>query len=170
MAFCSWITSGRRVSQAATPPGPVTKPPKPTTSRGRRRRMTPQRLPDASAASLNGAASKVSDALAAQPAHRRATRSAMFSAGTTRASRPRRVPSHTTSCDAARSSARQRQRRKHVTAGAAGHDEDRARALRSCALPRARRVVLGRDARWPCRACSAWPRDTRAAASRPRPA
>src|SRR5439155_20970 len=35
MAFCSWIRSGRRVSQAASPPGPVTKPPRPTTTTGR---------------------------------------------------------------------------------------------------------------------------------------
>ena len=40
MAFCSWITSGRRSSHAATPPGPETKPPAPSTTRGRWRRTT----------------------------------------------------------------------------------------------------------------------------------
>ena len=66
--------SGRRVSHAATPPGPVTKPPKPTTSCGRRRRMTPQRLPDGMR-QLERRGEQRRRALAAQAAHRRATRS-----------------------------------------------------------------------------------------------
>ena len=70
MAFCSWITSGRRVSHAATPPGPVTKPPRPTTTRGRCRHITRSACISASAR-RNGAASSVSDALAAQAADRK---------------------------------------------------------------------------------------------------
>ena len=39
--FCSWISNGRRSSQATTPPGPEAKPPMPSTACGRRRsRMT----------------------------------------------------------------------------------------------------------------------------------
>jgi hypothetical protein len=37
-AFCSWITSGVPMSQAAMPPGPDAKPPQPSTTPGRRRR------------------------------------------------------------------------------------------------------------------------------------
>ena len=39
-AFCSWINNGRRSTQAATPPGPLTYPPAPSTERGRTRRST----------------------------------------------------------------------------------------------------------------------------------
>ena len=94
------MTSGRRVSHAATPPGPVTKPPNPTTSAGSRLQMIRSAC-QMECISLNGAANKVSAPLPRRPlidSHSMA----MFSAGITRASRPVLVPSHTTSCEAAR--------------------------------------------------------------------
>ena len=100
MAFCSWISSGRRVSHAATPPGPVTNPPKPTTRLGLRRRITPSAC-QMDCSSLKGASTMVSAPLPRSPLMARYSMT-RFSAGTTRASRPLRVPSQTTSCEDAR--------------------------------------------------------------------
>ena len=130
MAFCSWISSGRRHSQAATPPGPVTKPPRPTTTAGRCRRMM--------ASACHSARSRLErrrQQRGARPCRAgrppRATRSGNLSAGTTRASRPRRVPSQITSRERRAQQPRQRQRGKHMSAGAAGHDEHRAGSCRT---------------------------------------
>ena len=58
-AFCSCTTSGRRCIPAATPPGPVTKPPIPTTQSGLIRRNSVQASPRARIR-RNGASSRAS--------------------------------------------------------------------------------------------------------------
>ena len=67
----------------------------------------------------------------------------MPSAGTMRASSPRSVPSQMTSRRLFAQQARQRERREHVSAGAAGHDEDGPAhaAPRTVAEPRCSRMA-----------------------------
>ena len=141
IAFCSWMTSGRRVSQAATPPGPVTKPPRPTTTSGWWRRMT------ASACTQRAAQAKRrrepgQQALAAQPADRQPLdRNALGGDDARLETALGTEPDHLERLLAQQP--RERQRREHVPAGAAGHDEDRAAhvAPRTVAEPRCSRVA-----------------------------
>jgi hypothetical protein len=87
------MTSGRRISHAASPPGPETKPPAPSTTFGRRRRIT-CRLCQIASDSLNGAASQVANPLPRRPLTLIHSTS-MCCGGTSFASSPRCVPSHT---------------------------------------------------------------------------
>ncbi len=121
-AFCSWITSGRRVSHAATPPGPDTKPPAPSTTFGRRRRIT-CRLCQIASDNLNGAASHVANAFAAQPAHADPFDLDVLRRHELRFQPALRAEPHRLVAAFAQH-ARSRERRENVPAGAARHDED----------------------------------------------
>jgi hypothetical protein len=94
IAFCSWTTKGIRSSHAAMPPGPLTKPPAPSTARGRMRRST---LPACmtALAMRSGASTQASSPLPRIPA----TRTHSIGnpcAGTKRDSMLSGTPSHTT--------------------------------------------------------------------------
>ena len=130
-AFGSCSISGLRASHAATPPGPATNPPMPNTAAGRRRRSAAKRL--RARRRQCGTA-------------RRATRvtprprtpaieihsTSMPCCGTSRASRPRCVPSHTTLALPRTQLVGDGEPREDVAARAARHDHDRAAAHRTC--------------------------------------
>ncbi len=106
IAFCSWMSSGRRVSQAATPPGSGDEP----AEADHQRRLAAPHDRAAPAAARRVSRSGAASQRAASPcrASRRptATRCAMPSAGTSRASSPRARAEPDDLAGAARAAAR----------------------------------------------------------------